>query len=659
MKSAFARKCVQIGTSTVSINPTLQIRLSPDRMFAYLGGLAAESADRAAPTVADVLAELAGKGVTHGIDNGRIANLLAACASHVLEQLEPDPNDQGGVSGVEYCIARGQAAKPGDDAVLRWEIEITAADPWARVVLPEQQLALLNAASSGVSGFTVLGKTLHARAGQRVSLLPGPGVDLEITEEGERLIARWMGVAEFDGRVLSIDPRLTVSADAMSARLDVFARSAQGAIIGAERIVDLLATHGIVAGIDRLAIDAAVAKVAEESKGMLGSVLVASGREPQPGKDAHLMINRKGDAVGQLLAHGRIDFHERDYPWNVRVGEAIGYLIDARPGVDGETVRGEPLPAPAVKSIAVELDGLERQARGKLVAQRDGALIIDGSRLSVVELLVLAGDLDQHTGNIRCDLPVHVKGDVVAGFVLESHKDVIVERNVEDATLRAGGSVTVKGGVRGRACQIFSPRDVSMAFVEGSSVLANGDIRVATSAINSDLTANGSVRIGAEKSALGTLLGGVTRARELVDVAILGAGSFARTQVIVGQSSETRLQIEEIDQELAACETELNQLQQLQQRLAEQADAQRDSVMPKVVATRAQVLARMDELGTARATLLQTLRDESKACVKVRRQCHPGVVVVIHEHRYEVNEPLGPGTFTCESGAVLFVPGLP
>lgn len=643
----------------MNADAVLAIRLSPDRMLAYLGGLSARGGGNAVPTVAEVLALLAGKGVSHGIDTGRIGDLLVAYAAHTLEQLAPDPSDYRGEHGVEYCIARGEPAQAGDDAVLQWEFDCTLGEASARVVLPGQRLARLSAAGSGIPGFTVLGKTLNARVGQRISLLPGPGVDVEISEEGECFVARWMGVAEFDGRTLSIDPRLTLSPDAMSAHLDVFAHSADGTAIGAERIIAELAAHGIVAGIDREAIDAAVSSAADPNGGMLHSVLVAAGRLADAGKHAQLVVNQNGATAGQLLAHGRIDFHERHYPWNVRVGEAIGYLIDARPGVDGKTVRGEPLPAPAVNSITVELDGLQRDARGKLVAQRDGALIIDGLRLSVVELLVLVGDLDHHTGNVRCDLPVHIKGDIVAGFVLESRKDVIVDRNVEDATLRAGGSVTVKGGVRGRACQIFSPRDVAMTFVEGASVLANGDIRIAHSAINSDLTANGSVSLGAEKSSLGTLLGGVTRARERIEVAVLGAGSFARTQVFVGHSSETRVQIEELDQELADHNKELIQLLQLEQRLATQSDAQRDSVMPKVVATRAQVLARMDELGAMRVTLMQTLREESNACVVVRKHCYPGVVVVIHEHCYEVTEELGPGTFICESDAVRFVPGLP
>src|SRR3546814_7059896 len=81
-------------------------------------------------------------------------------------------------------------------------------------------------------------------------------------------------------------------------------------------------------------------------------------------------------------------------------------------------------------------------------------------RIAVAELLAVAGDVGAQTGNVDSRIPVHVKGHVVAGYQVKSKKDVIVEHNVEDAIVRAGGSVVVKEGIRGHASEVFSPHDV-------------------------------------------------------------------------------------------------------------------------------------------------------------------------------------------------------
>jgi len=635
------------------------IRLSADHMAAYLCGLAS-AADAGIPvTAAQVMTALAAKKVSHGIDSQRIDTLIAALNNHTLADLPACADDVATATGSDYCIAVGEPSRPGTDAVLRWHVEHAATAATARVVLAGEPLATLLPAGDGSPGCTVAGKPISARSGQRVSLLAGPGVDVVRVAEGEQYCSRWLGVAEFDGRAVSVDPRIVVSIDAMSAHMDVFARSAAGTRIEADAVVAALVAQGVAAGIDAAAIAAALAHAASQGSGMTAQVLVARGMPSQPGKNAHLAINHKDAVVGRLLPHGRIDFHERDYPWNVRAGDGVGYLIDARPGIDGYSVRGDVLPAAPVKVLALTLDGLIRETRGKLVVQRDGALILDGLCLTVTELLVLAGDLDQQTGNVRCELPAHVKGHVTAGYALECGKDVIVDHNIEDAVVRAGGSITIKGGVRGAASRVFSPHNISVGFVESAVVLANGDIDVARSVINSELTANGSVRIGRAKSAQGTLMGGTTRAREVVEVAILGAPTYAHTQVIVGHSSEIREAIEELDDQLQGCRNELTQLQQLEQRLFEHPREQRDVLLPKILATRTEVQTRIALLEPQREALLASALQDAQARVIVRRQCHPGVQIVIHERRYEVTLALGAGTFVfdTEADAVVFAPG--
>src|SRR3546814_7634023 len=131
----------------------------------------------------------------------------------------------------------------------------------------------------------------------------------------------------------------------------------------------MLEAHGVVAGIDHTAIAHALDTMATDPDRGAMTLKVAHGKTPTIGKDAQFSVLHRGSMVGQALAHGRIDFRERDYPWNVRGGDPIGHLRDAQPGEDGFTVRGEPIPAPPVQSLTLELDGVRCDQQGKQIGR--------------------------------------------------------------------------------------------------------------------------------------------------------------------------------------------------------------------------------------------------------------------------------------------------
>jgi len=630
----------------------MRLRVRGDGMAAWLVGLAAST-----PVTPEAIQALLRKhNISHGVDAARIAELAGAQQSGTLDSLPLHDDDTVTGDGLEYCIARGEAARGGTDAVLRWHIDVAADDVGARVVLPGEVLATLAPASAGTPGFTVSGKRLNARNGQIAALQPGSGVDVAAGEAGETYCAHWLGVAEFDGHVVTVDPRLSLAADAMSATLQLFPRSASGQPVVLAQVLAMLEAHGVRAGVDLPAIEAALRTAATAPDPAALTLHVARGKHPTLGKDAQFSVLHRGAMVGQALAHGRIDFRERDYPWNVRSGDAIGHLRDAEPGEDGYTVRGERIAAAPVQAIALALDGVQRDAHGKLAADHDGALLVDGCHLSVAELLVIAGDVGAQTGNVDSRIPVHVKGHVLAGYQVRSKKDVIVEHNVEDAIVRAGGGVVVKEGIRGHTSEVFSPHDVQVGFIESARVFANGDIRVCNSVINGTLSANGSISVGGKNAARGSLMGGVAHANHRIEVVTLGASSYARTEVAVGMSSEVRETLDELNAELAERETELSSLRQLEQRLSARPPADVAEVSSKLQATRASSEARLAELHTARAQLLASLGDVDAARVVVYRQCHPGVIVQIHEQRHEVISELGPGQFVLREGAVVYLP---
>lgn len=625
-------------------------------MAAWLVGLTAPALADAGAVDEAIRALLRKHKITHGVDERRIAELAGAQHTGKLDALPLHDADVVTGDGLEYCIAHGETARDGCDAVLAWNLDIAADAVAARVVLPGEVLATLVPATHGVPGLTVTGKRLNARNGQSAAFQPGPGVAIAPGEDHETYSARWLGVAEFDDHVLAVDPRLSLAPDAMSATLELFARSAGGQPVVLAHVLAMLEAHGVVAGIDHAAIEHALSTMATDSSRGAASVKVAQGKPPTLGKDAQFSVLHRGAMVGQALAHGRIDFRERDYPWNVRGGDAIGHLRDAQPGEDGFTVRGEPIPAAPVQAVTLEFDGVHCDRHGKLAAEHDGALFVDGRRIAIAELLVVSGDVGAQTGNVDSRIPVHVKGHVVAGYQVKSVKDVIVEHNVEDAIVRAGGSVVVKEGIRGHASEVFSPHDVQAGFIENASVFANGDIGVRSSVLNSTLSANGSITVGDRNASRGSLMGGVAHANHRIEVVTLGASTYARTEVAVGMSSETRERLAQLQAELAERDAELLSLDQLEERLRLRPPADAAAVNAKLAATRDKAVAQRAELVQAHAGLLAQLGDIDAARVVVHRQCHPGVVVQIHAHRHEVTSELGAGHFMLRDDVLVFVP---
>ena len=102
--------------------------------------------------------------------------------------------------------------------------------------------------------------------------------------------------------------------------------------------------------------------------------------------------------------------------------------------------------------------------------KEDGILLVNGINFKVSDNLELDGDVCQKTGNIHSDKTVNVKGYVGAGFVLESKGDAIIQKNVENATVRAVGSVIIKSGVRGMQSKIIAGQNIAASFAENANL---------------------------------------------------------------------------------------------------------------------------------------------------------------------------------------------
>jgi uncharacterized protein (DUF342 family) len=321
------------------------------------------------------------------------------------------------------------------------------------------------------------------------------------------------------------------------------------------------------------------------------------------------------------------------------------------------TVLGSPIKVAKPKDIKWKLEGLHGDESGRIFADLDGALIINGHSLTVVDLLVVNSDVGPKTGSIHSKIAVHIKGHVKPGFILESEKDVIVDHNVEDATVRSGSSLMIKGGIRGMKSRVYSPADVRVGFVENASIYVNGGLVVNGSIMNSIVASNGSVFVGDQKVKHSMVVGGELIVNERLEVSELGSDAYFKTLVRLGMAQEKRRQIILLDKEMDEIQKKLQDIQQIEcrHRLARKEDS--NDVLYKLAITRKALSDQNLRLEEKKNTILEHLKQTDDSRVVVKKCVYPGVTVFIHDRYYKVHNKLGAGSFIFDkqSDQVVYV----
>ena len=158
-------------------------------------------------TVNDVGAALAAAGVTNGIDEEALADVIFDHPGSfaVAFGSEPVDGDQG---EVEFVVEATHEIKPAPR-------EDGGVDLYAAATIPNvragELLAHIIPETPGVSGWTVRGEELLARNGRPPKLPQAKNV--EVTEDGTQLVATIDGLLELSHTHVAVRPDLTIAGD--------------------------------------------------------------------------------------------------------------------------------------------------------------------------------------------------------------------------------------------------------------------------------------------------------------------------------------------------------------------------------------------------------------------------------------------------------------
>lgn len=307
---------------------------------------------------------------------------------------------------------------------------------------------------------------------------------------------------------------------------------ASGNAVTKEDIYHDLERRGIVYGIRHDSITDLI-----DRRRMNEKVLIAEGIPANRGQDGwfEFLVRLDMPRIPAPLPDGSVDYVNIEAFEMVDEGEKIVIYHPAQKGSTGTNIYGE--------SIHAE-DGTEKkQLRGvgftiapdgvTYISKMNGKFEFVGGRILITNMLVIREDVTAVTGRLEVDGSVHVIGSIYSGGYIKATGDIIIEHNVENAHLIAGGNIMIKkGSCSKNDCFIEADGEVTGSFFEAANINAGGDVK-ANYIMNSNINTKGKVVVNGNKA---LLLGGKICAIRGVDTYNLGNRMHVKTSLDIGRN---------------------------------------------------------------------------------------------------------------------------
>ncbi|NQU44290.1 DUF342 domain-containing protein [bacterium] len=317
--------------------------------------------------------------------------------------------------------------------------------------------------------------------------------------------------------------------------------------------------------------------------------LVAQGQPPEHGRNGEIQCHFETNAIEKIWEADegeKVDFRERREINEIEEGALLAEAIPPTPGRDGWNVFGKHIAARAGRPVRV-IQGRNVRIKGpgaQAFAARAGSAKLVGRKISVDSVRLIQGNVDFHTGNVRFNGDVVIFGDVLETFSIEAEGSIHVSGNVERADLRAGGDITIEGGVYGKEeIAVLAEGSLYLGFAENADLGAGENICVQTALVNCRTEARGKLFL---KAVGKSLIGGHATAWQGVEAFCLGNPRLpTRTIVEFGVRTELPRRVRQLTTELSGADEERRaEIQDEIDALNEEYEKQR----------RAQVIVRLD-----------------------------------------------------------------
>ncbi|MEY7998829.1 DUF342 domain-containing protein [Clostridium sp. Mt-5] len=207
-----------------------------------------------------------------------------------------------------------------------------------------------------------------------------------------------------------------------------------------KEIKEELSNNKVVYGI----IEENLKKVVEISE----KVLVARGKEPVNGQDDLIESKFKTFADLKEDLGGNVDFKSIGVVNSVKKGDIIALRHEGTQGENGYDVNGKILKHKKGKRLKLKVGmGCTIKDENTVEAAIDGKPSVKGNTFYVHQVHEISGDVDLSTGSIRFMGDIVIHGSVKEGMEVECGNDLVIDKEVERASINATGNISVGGSV--------------------------------------------------------------------------------------------------------------------------------------------------------------------------------------------------------------------
>jgi len=419
----------------------------------------------------------------------------------------------------------------------------------------------------------------------------------------------------------------TISKDSMAATVLLRTPQQEEAPITVDEILEELDRAGVVYGIDK----AVIAKAVENNEYNV-PLKVASGRKPEKGVSASFVyhFNTSETLKPREGEDGHIDYKDINFIQNTEKGALLVTKVPATTGQPGMSVLGKEIKGPNGRDLqfnngantAVAEDGL------KLHATASGAIQFQHGKVSVSDVIVIKGNVDQSVGNIDCRGSVRVTGEIKAGYNLKLDGDLEVNGNVEDCNLDVGGNIYVKGGFFGEGAGIMQAGgDITVKFAEGQKMISGNEITVGGEIINCQVIAKERVLV---KGRRGKIIGGSVCAGQEIRASVLGSDAGTVTHLTVAYDHKLMSKHAEVTKEMQRLIEDEERIKEglialYRLQMDSKLTPQQQAAMKKFEQFQKDLPGNMENLGAQKAKLEEEMLQYADARIVAEEAIFPGV----------------------------------
>ncbi len=262
--------------------------------------------------------------------------------------------------------------------------------------------------------------------------------------------------------------------------------------------------------------------------------VLARGVEPVSGADGwfELTVKVSGEETEfEEDEEGNIDLRNLNAYSEIEPDQKLGTVHPPQDGIHGITVHGLPVlaergqPFQLIAGEGVVLKYEDRVA----FAVRSGRALFEKQIISVVDQLVVPGDIDLSIGNIDFNGFVEVKGDVPDDFDIKTTKGIKVSGHIGACNIESDSSIEITSMAGKDLGQITCYGDLHANFLNQVTVICYGDVYVTNEIRNSMIKSTGKVIV--ER---GSIIGGSCTAMDGVEAKDFGTSSGQKTRVVAG-----------------------------------------------------------------------------------------------------------------------------